>query len=423
MISKHSTYFYSDSSPQPPTIVNVDDSNNDGVASSSRTTITTSSEPLNEHEKSKVSEITNDFESDDHTSIKNENVKFEDDDDDDDDDGINLILISDDKKIAEEVNEIVRKSLTISSTPSIAVLYNNQLVLIPYNVKISQELSAFLWPTKCTYAKSSFFSMSVFNEMLECLPSTRRERFAIFAVHYEKRNHGLVVNNRPKSNDARPKSFEHGKYLYTDFAAAIIEDKRIIDYAIHGYKSNISKMIEINRPRRIYYNKNAGKYLDVFMKYSGQPFYKATHKIMTPISIKRDSKIQTCLFCERHTTYCAFCHLLREIVGFFSFEPSQSIQQPDDECESSELEEEGRLEYHKYPSVVPSQVVSSAYDDRTHQYSRTSSSSSQHYSYHPYRRQFKSSQHYGLDKHNQPTHNRFKQPIESIKGRHVQMHK
>lgn len=177
VISKHSTYFYSDSSPQPPTIVNVDDSNNDGVASSSRTTITTSSEPLNEHEKSKVSEITNDFESDDHTSIKNENVKFEDDDDDDDDDGINLILISDDKKIAEEVNEIVRKSLTISSTPSIAVLYNNQLVLIPYNVKISQELSAFLWPTKCTYAKSSFFSMSVFNEMLECLPSTRRERF------------------------------------------------------------------------------------------------------------------------------------------------------------------------------------------------------------------------------------------------------
>lgn len=118
-----------------------------------------------------------------------------------------------------------------------------------------------------------------------------------------------------------------GIYQYCDFAAVIIENGQIIDYAIHGFASNISEMIYHHQPKYIYYNAQEGDALDIFMNYKHQPFYMACYGKLRPIRINRiNDFFNPLVFCERNDLFCALCNCLRDVRGLFFKIPEQKFE-------------------------------------------------------------------------------------------------
>jgi hypothetical protein len=289
---------------------------------------------------------------------ENEDDKY--DDDDGDDDGINVIIDQSlieqenlqkllsldhlknmtrfdndhdqniDLEMQIEIENLIKLSISPSTAKYIAVLVNNQLILIPDKVKISDRLARYIWSSPKMYQPTVFPFINEFNKML-IKDSRYNDTFAIFAVRYNKTpymqrskislDNGNTYHNRNDYFGAEERNFSV-KHInqYCDFAAIIIKENKVIDYAIHGVKSNINEMILAHNPRRIYYNAKKDDFLDIFVNYPYQPFYEVMKNISYPVQIYHEQEfINTLPFCERQNPFCAFCRALKDVRGFLNF--------------------------------------------------------------------------------------------------------
>lgn len=235
-------------------------------------------------------------------------------------------------ELQQEINNLIKVSINPATSKTITVMYQNQLILIPVYMAISSRLSAIFWSQPMAYIQSSIPFMSEFNKYLtearvdgaNVYPDGTRvsDTIAIFAATYKKStiSYNDVQNNILKNEnlDVGFKRCSTGIYRYHDFAIIIMNNGRIIDYAIHGYVSNVNDAIYRHNPKRIYYNARPGDALDVFLNYPYQPFYSAMHENLTPIQINRtiDCCFNTLAFCERRAPFCALCYALKDLRGF-----------------------------------------------------------------------------------------------------------
>lgn len=279
-----------------------------------------------------------------------------------------------DEELQIELDKLAKISTNITSNKNITIFYKNQLFIIPADTKISDRLASYLWMKNKFYVPSKFNSMHVFNK---CLKNPKRnETICMFSVYYEK--YGFSLYNRknyddliaisrnkyqtksnkmglfrtanilpnsnyeyvdqtvpnyssssaslaanstnycPRVDQDSSKSTQKMFFRFVDFAAVIIKNGQIIDYAIHGFTSDINEMIEIHNPKKVYINGNPNDQLDVFLRSPHQPFYKSLYKKLTPVKISRSTNLVTATFCERLNNYCAFCNVLRDTYGFFN---------------------------------------------------------------------------------------------------------
>ncbi|AYP97902.1 GrBNV gp78-like protein-like protein [Mauternbach virus] len=263
----------------------------------------------------------------------------------------NATSIIEDIGLREELNKLVTNSIILSTLKCITVKYNNQIILISSATPISSRLASIFWAYPKIYVKQQMPFLDEFNKIIAnstYTPETmtahdkygneiyRSSKYAVFSVKYKKNFvTNLKSNDAAKTSDSgntdtniiKPDGFKKpntGIYHYLDFAAVIIENGKIIDYAIHGYVSNIAEMIHIHKPTRVYYNARRGDALDVFMNYQYQPFYEACYGKLTPVIINRTNDFFNPLpFCERQDIYCALCNCLRDVRGLLFKLPEQ----------------------------------------------------------------------------------------------------
>jgi len=259
--------------------------------------------------------------------------------------------IIEDIGIREELNRLVTNSIILPTLKCITVKYNNQIILISSSTPISSRLASIFWVYPKIYVKQQMPFLNEFNKIIANSTYTpemmtahdkygneiyRSCKYAVFSVKYKK---NFVTNARANdttkapdsgnidSNIIKPDGFKKsntGIYHYLDFAAVIIENGKIIDYAIHGFVSNIAEMIHIHKPSRVYYNARRGDALDVFMNYQYQPFYESCYGKLTPTIINRTNDFFNPLaFCERQDIYCALCNCLRDVRGLLFKLPEQ----------------------------------------------------------------------------------------------------
>ncbi|ATZ81488.1 GrBNV_gp78-like protein [Drosophila innubila nudivirus] len=258
--------------------------------------------------------------------------------------------IIEDIGIREELNKLVTNSIILPTLKCITVKYNNQIILISSSTPISSRLASIFWVYPKIYVKQQMPFLNEFNKIIANSTYTpemmtahdkhgneiyRSCKYAVFSVKYKK---NFVTNARANdtkasdsgnidSNIIKPDGFKKsntGIYHYLDFAAVIIENGKIIDYAIHGFVSNIAEMIHIHKPSRVYYNARRGDALDVFMNYQYQPFYESCYGKLTPTIINRTNDFFNPLaFCERQDIYCALCNCLRDVRGLLFKLPEQ----------------------------------------------------------------------------------------------------
>ncbi|KAG8362531.1 uncharacterized LOC105265027 [Fopius arisanus] len=270
-------------------------------------------------------------------------------------------LQADDLEVRNEISRLVKLSITPRVNKFIAILVDNQLILVPIDVTLSDRLAAHVWPPAKPYVKIPMPFEDEFNNLL--IPNHRRtEKFAIFGVKYNKTNFTqydrsssfldstskytryrsddhferqydsswMYMGQQNDADSGRIKQSSTGVYRYCDFSAIIIENNRVIDYAIHGFHSNIAEMIEIHKPRRVYYSAQPGDAFSVFMNYEYQPFYQCTRGISRAITIHRGrGNFNPLPFCVRQDAFCAFCNGLRDVRGFINNpDVSQSLKIP-----------------------------------------------------------------------------------------------
>lgn len=260
----------------------------------------------------------------------------------DDEDEINIII----GDISREVREIIKNNKvgTQSIIASLHIDGRQQLLVLNDRQRISPELAECIWKRPLLYIESLFPNADIYNEELASGGSGSGEKVAVFSVWFQKQQSRgratkpvptfLKPNNGSNLN-AFPVKFMPA-YHYTDFAAAIVQNNRIIDYAIHGVRSNISEMIMRHQPKRVYYHGFGYNALGVFLNYQHQPFYKALEGRLEPvnfISNSSDSQRHYLSYCERNNSMCAFCQLLNQVFILVK-EPPKKIQK----CEEERIE-------------------------------------------------------------------------------------
>lgn len=216
-----------------------------------------------------------------------------------------------DLEIEKEIEALVRLSICPSTDKNIAILVNNQLILVPHNVRMSDRLVSYAWGHPKPYEPSNIPYAGEFNRLLRLCASRKNETFAIFGARY---------NNTQYSKSEREIC---GLHQYSEFAAIIISNHTIVDYAIHGYRSNIVDMIERHQPRRIYYNAKNDS-ITHFLEYKCQPFYQAFAGLLRPLRINEpngncSTSFNPLSFCERKNIFCALCRCLKDAYGFFNY--------------------------------------------------------------------------------------------------------
>lgn len=230
-----------------------------------------------------------------------------------------------DVELKNEIRKLITLSISPSTDRSITVLVNNQLILVPVTVKLSDRLISHIWPAERVYAESQLPFQEEFNNLL--IPNVKRhgDTFGIFSVKYNKtqylRNQGGGSNGGGGGGGGGTKECSSGLYQYCDFAALIVSNNRVIDYAVHGHRSNINRMFERHRPRRIYYNARLNDALYVFVNYKYQPFYESLKDVSRPVQIHRNvggKPFNTLPFCDRKDAFCALCCALRDTRGFIN---------------------------------------------------------------------------------------------------------
>lgn len=229
-----------------------------------------------------------------------------------------------DIELKNEIRKLITLSISPSTDRSITVLVNNQLILVPVTVKLSDRLISHIWPPERVYVESKLPFQDEFNNLL--IPNVKRhgDTFGIFSVKYNKTQYlrnqsgGCVGGS---SLGGGLKECSSGLYQYCDFAAVIVSNNRVIDYAVHGHRSNINRMFERHRPRRIYYNARLNDALYVFVNYKYQPFYESLKDVSRPVQIHRNvggKPFNTLPFCDRKDAFCALCCALRDTRGFIN---------------------------------------------------------------------------------------------------------
>lgn len=255
-------------------------------------------------------------------------------------------------QLKNEIMNLVATSVRSSYSRSVTLLVENKLVAIPDHVPLSDQLAARIWPPDKLYSESKLPYVELFNSLL--IPNARRngDTYAVFSVKYNRAKCAL----RPNSSETRSTrlveemaSGFHGHhdsaavsltartnggdasadsqavdrssvtalYQFCDFAAVIVSDNKVVDYAVHGVRSSIVRMLDAHRPRRVYYNATIGDPLYVFVNYKYQPFYAALKGISRPVKINRShANFNTIAFCERNDVFCALCCCLRDVKGF-----------------------------------------------------------------------------------------------------------
>lgn len=257
----------------------------------------------------------------------------------------------DDLALNAEVQKLVRISINPTKCKYITVKFMDQTILIPQNVEISNILSSMIWAYPKNYTRMVLPSQDEFNRNMDkCRASNKywpktypdgipfSSKIGIFSAKYKKNiiaaDIGLSPLLRtnankftpPGSNDEGFKHSSSGVYQYCDFALLIIENGVIIDYAIHGFRSNINECIDVHKPVKIFYNATPGDALDVFMNYPYQPFFPAMNGLMMPIRIYRlPEKFNSISFCERNDVFCALCLALKDFRGLMFRMPHQKI--------------------------------------------------------------------------------------------------
>nr|UBR58342.1 gp78-like protein [Oryctes rhinoceros nudivirus] len=291
----------------------------------------------------------------------------------DDDDGVNVIIDrveelrrinhimdesdiytvdqNDDLAINAELQELVSESINPKTLKCVTVRFQNQIILIPNTREISSRLASLLWSYPKPYTKSTLPSHAEFTKNINrCRESGKlwsktyphdipfSAKIGIFAVKYKKNiiapDIGVPnLNVRSASTTRDDEGFKHsssGVYQYCDFALLIIENGVIIDYAVHGFRSNINECVRIHNPVKVFYNASPGDALDVFMKYPYQPFYPALSGVMQAVKIYRLSEnFNSMAFCERNDIYCALCSALRDFRGMLFQAPQQKLKSSD----------------------------------------------------------------------------------------------
>lgn len=249
-------------------------------------------------------------------------------------------------RLKNEINNLVAASIRSNTCRSVTLLVDNKLIIVPDHVAISDQLAARIWPPDKLYAESKLPYLELFNSLL--IPNVRRngDTYAVFSAKYNRTTCAM----RPNSTETRssklveaaangfsyhakdvlrdgklnsPDNYDEDRnsltalYQFCDFAAIIVQDNKVIDYAVHGVRSSIIRMLDAHRPRRVYYNARIGDPLYVFVNYKYQPFYTALKDISRPVKINRNHvNFNTMAFCERNDVFCALCCCLRDVKGF-----------------------------------------------------------------------------------------------------------
>lgn len=226
-----------------------------------------------------------------------------------------------DVELKNEIRRLVALSISPSTDKSITVLVNNQLILVPVTVKLSDRLVSHIWPAERVYVESKLPFQDEFNNLL--IPNVKRhgDTFGIFSVKYNKTQYLRNYGGGGGGHSGGLKECSSGLYQYCDFAAIIVSNNRVIDYAVHGHRSNINRMFERHRPRRIYYNARLNDALYVFVNYKYQPFYESLKDVSRPVQIHRNvggKPFNTLPFCDRKDAFCALCCGLRDTRGFIN---------------------------------------------------------------------------------------------------------
>lgn len=212
-----------------------------------------------------------------------------------------------DLEIEKEIEKLVRISICPATDKHITVQIDNQLILVPHNVRLSDRLASYIWGHHRPYVQSMIPYAAEFDRVLR--PNKLYdEAFAIFGAKY--------------NNNTRHDGAACGIHQYSEFAAIVIAKNKIVDYAIHGYRSNIVAMIEKHKPRRIYYNAK-NKSLTDFLEYKCQPFYQAVEGLLRPLQLPEPNQFDVMFnplsFCDRRNVFCALCRCLKDAYIFFNF--------------------------------------------------------------------------------------------------------
>lgn len=248
-------------------------------------------------------------------------------------------------RLKNEISNLVAASVRSNTCRSVTLLVDNKLVVVPDHVPISDQLAARIWSPDKLYAESKLPYLDLFNSLL--IPNTRRsgDTYAVFAAKYnrttcafrpnssETRSTKLVeaaansflISTRDTLRETRQSSNTYDDdrnslsalYQFCDFAAIVVQDNKVIDFAVHGVRSSIIRMLDVHKPRRVYYNARIGDPLYVFVNYKYQPFYTALKDVSRPIKINRNhANFNTMAFCERNDIFCSLCCCLRDVKGF-----------------------------------------------------------------------------------------------------------
>lgn len=247
----------------------------------------------------------------------------------------------DDLAVTAELQALVSKSINPKTLKCVAVKFQNQIILIPNTVDISSRAASLFWAYPKHYQASMLpFHQELQKNMLECSKNGNlwpksypdniplSDKIGIFSAKYKKH----TITNEPNSSydgceqSSKIKHSSSGIYQYCDFALLIIERGVIIDYAIHGFRSNIAECVRIHSPTKIFYNALPGDALDVFMNYKHQPFFTSMADILMPVQMHRlPGNFNPMSFCERNDVFCALCSAIKDFRGMMFQVPQQKI--------------------------------------------------------------------------------------------------
>lgn len=280
-----------------------------------------------------------------------------------------------DLAVKSEIDTLLKKSVFLTNNRCVAVHYCGRVLLVSTDTPLSSRMMNIFWNVPLPYQQTTLDgdgNSSVNLTDLAYKNLTPRvidhqiqpsDVIVIFAAKYEKK--WTMIAARSKSNEKSKshygsmravggsasnagagaatgammpnsmgtQTFKDSKtgYLYTEFAALVVQYGKIIDIADHGRISNVRDMILKHRPKKIFYNSLPNEALDVFMRYPYQPFYGSFDTLdkLAPVRINRiNDGFNTLAFCRRQDAFCSFCIAMRDYRGLLFQLPTCSKPEP-----------------------------------------------------------------------------------------------
>lgn len=246
-----------------------------------------------------------------------------------------------DIELQSELNNLVRKSINIKNPNTVTVMCQNQMLIIENCTSISSRLASLIWGTPLAYQKINATKLDTINGFVEelqtkcsmqctdtyCDGTSINETVGLFAATYRKNaTYMSSSDNMPSTshhnNGGSNRRHNIGVYQYYDFTLLILKNGKIIDYAIHGVRSNINDAIAEHNPTKIYCNIASGDALDIFLNYEYQPFYTTMHGRIHPLKLQPIEMYNFLWFCERRNPFCSFCLALKYLCALIVVNPA-----------------------------------------------------------------------------------------------------